>query len=97
MVASVIQYNEDGHPMEVIRPADPALALSEAREIIDQQDDGTITYDEAMRRFQVLPQMQAYRHVGYLSRDGKRIVDRHGNYSKMQPGDSFVTAAERAS
>ncbi len=80
---------DDGRPMRVVRPRDPALALAIAKV--------AVAHPTETRIFDELPAQQPYTMLGFLGRSKKEprkfcIVDALGGYvGELQPGDSFVT------
>jgi hypothetical protein len=79
-----IAIAEDGLPLSVIRPANPALAIAIAKVAVAKQDGAL---------FQRLPvEVSDYTFVGWLSADKRCIVDENGKrIGDLQAGDSFVT------
>lgn len=78
---------EDGKPLAVIRPDNPALAIRLANEALAKQDG------HAFER--ILVDVQAsgsrYTFAGWLSKDRSHVVDETGKrIDTLKPGDSFV-------
>jgi hypothetical protein len=79
----VLKSHDDGRPLLVIRPNNPALALSVAKVALDKNDPALL---------ERLPQeVGDYTVQGWLGPDST-LLDRDGRViGKCKPGDSFVT------
>jgi hypothetical protein len=79
-----LSYAEDGRPLVVARPSDPAVAMMAAEVAVRHQD-------QAM--FQAIPD-DDYRLMGYLSADGQSILDPRDLsrvVGTIEIGDSLIT------
>lgn len=76
---------EDGYPLAVMRPADPARAVARVKEAAEK-------HDPALMRLAF--EEQPHTFVGWLARDSAglgKVVDHDGEVlGELQPGDSFV-------
>lgn len=79
----VVKSRDDGQPLMVIRPANPALALSVAQVALDKQDTALLD--------RLPEEVGDYTIQGWLGERG-RLLDQNGDViGKCKPGDSFVT------
>jgi len=80
----------DGLVMAVLRPQDPALALNTAMKIVEDQNLGLITREQASGRMNDMLSIQEYTYLGLLG-PKQEILSAHGEVlGQMLPGDSFV-------
>lgn len=84
---------KDGVVLCVIRPEDPAKAIARAKGIVERQDRGLITPEQAAQEFSHMLFEQTYAYQGIAGVDGKTLYDDKlaEPCGTIQPGDSFVS------
>ena len=77
----------------ILRPEDPALALRLTEEWKAKHSDRNTARVPPQEEFNAILAAQKYTFVGFMSDDGKKLVDENGvEVGELKVGDSLVGA-----
>ena len=93
---ALVPRDDQGRPLRVLRPKDPALARKTVRDIQARSASGELAPTGADPAFTSILTAQPHRYMGIVGPEAT-IVDEQGTViGCLVPGDSFVTEDDLA-